>query len=217
MPRRKATSGGKTLRTRGRFSTEPSCCESANPLCKTGQVSQWMQTQVGMPHDPRVTAQGGNFDDEERGDLKWGGSAGSPQQATLVGSGESAKVAEGSALTGTIHAAAALPLTVTIHAAAEPMLSPTIHAAAQPRPSPSPPSPFPPSPFPPSPCSPGPCSPGPCPPGPGPPDRTLGATEPRMSAGLGARVGLPHGSWRSVRARLPHGSWRLVLVLQTGS
>ena len=61
---------------------------------KTGQVSQWMQTQVGMPHDPRVRAQGVNFDDEERGDLKWGGSAGSPQQATLVGSGESVKVAE---------------------------------------------------------------------------------------------------------------------------
>ena len=58
MPRRKATSGGKTLRTRGRFSTEPSCCSAAIPRCKTGQVSQRMQTQVGMPDDPRVTAQG---------------------------------------------------------------------------------------------------------------------------------------------------------------
>jgi len=180
MPRRKATSGGKTLRTRGRFSTETSCCSSANPLCKTGQVSQWMQTQVGMPDDSRVTAQGSSRPGgkatttrNEEENLPERGSAGSPLETTLVGSGESVKVAKsrsgGPELTATIHAAAALTLTSTIHAAAALPVSITIHAAAQPRPVQSPPSPGPPSPGPPS---------------PGPPDRTLGATEPLMSAGL---------------------------------
>ena len=52
-----------------------------------------MQTQVGLPDDPRVRAQGVNFDDEERGDLK-GGEAQVPPSKHRVGSGESVKVAE---------------------------------------------------------------------------------------------------------------------------
>jgi len=47
-----------------------------------------------MPDDSRVTAQGWERDDDEGGDLRGRGSAGSPPETTLVGSGESVKVAK---------------------------------------------------------------------------------------------------------------------------
>jgi len=124
MPRRKATSGGKTLRTRGRFSTEPRCCFSANPRCKTGQVSQRMQTQVGMPDDSRVTARGRRATTTKEETCPGGGRRALPE-TTLVGSGESVKVAVtrsgGPALSATIPAAAGLAVSFTIHAAAHPV------------------------------------------------------------------------------------------------
>jgi len=203
MPRRKATSGGKTLRTRGRFSTETSCCSAAIPRCKTGQVSQWMQTQVGVPDDPRVTAQGppdrGVARRRRRRRLAREGKRRFPSRDNAGWQRRIRQSGQEPAVTITSHAAAALTLTDTIPAAAP---GPCPRRLVQPRASrPARRAGF----------------------GLGLPRRVQPAAEHPSQAGFISRaqearsdsdlerlwrheLGLPLGAWRTPMIRLPHGS-----------